>query len=136
MDARRILRGLIMLIAPCALLASMAPIATADDDDTTLSWSVFTRNDSVLVRFNYHDAPDRDTPYTCTADIVGTKQSVDMNTVTYGTVEFTGVSEGTHTVSATCENESGSQSSVGRILFQLPGPDKWHLVRTQHAIID
>jgi hypothetical protein len=114
----------------------LAPAASADIE-TTVSWAVFTKEDSVQVRFNYHQSPDRDWPYTCRASILsaGTR-SLDMNTVTYGAIEFTDVSEGTHTVSATCENSDGVQQDVGRILFQLPGPDHWRLARTQHAVID
>lgn len=136
MDGRRVRRAAVALAAPLVLLTSLAPAASADIE-TTVSWSVFTKEDSVQVRFNYHQPPDRSSPYTCVASILSAgSRSIDFNTVTYGTVEFTGVSEGTHTVSATCENSDGSQQSVGRILFHLPGPDHWHLARTQHAVID
>ncbi|TCN50190.1 hypothetical protein EV641_113171 [Rhodococcus sp. SMB37] len=135
MDGQRVRRAAIALAAPLVVLTSMAPAASADIE-TTVSWSVFTKEDSVQVRFNYHEPPDRDSPYTCVASMVGATRSLDMNTVTYGAVEFTNVSEGTHTVGATCENSDGSQQSVGRILFHLPGPDHWHLARTQHAVID
>ncbi|NLV80884.1 MAG: hypothetical protein GXY65_16390 [Rhodococcus sp.] len=133
MNGRTILRALVACAAPIALLAGTAPSASAID--TTLSWSVYTKHDQVRVRFNYHQIPDRDRPYTCTA-VVDEVGNADMWVVTYDTVEFAGVLPGPHEVKANCEDSDGDMVSVGSILIDMPGPAMWQLEGTEHALID
>lgn len=133
MNNWKLRRTIAAVAAPIALLTVFAPTATADIEATG-NWSVHTQRDTVTVKVSYHRAPDNDHPYRCWAEFL-TARRFTMSWLTYDTYVFRDVPPGSHTISATCEDEDRDQVDIGTIRISMPGPEHRHFAGSNHFVI-
>jgi len=78
--------------------------------------------------------PDNDHPYRCWAEFLAARRFT-MSWPTYDTYVFRDIPPGSHTISATCEDEDRDQVGVGTMRVSMPGPEHRHFVGSNHFVI-